>query len=257
MNESLSKALEIWKREICPLARVLVERGWAEANGGNLSIRLNDTLNPRGKSLPLAVPKPELEGYSLLVTLAGSRMRDLAENPLDNLCLVRIVDHGKAYAVESRRGKVTSEFSSHLAVHAVLVRERSDYRVLLHTHPTFLIALTHIVNEDSELIDTLIRMFPEAALLLGKNLAVLDYMLPGSEELAKATADAVREACGVVWRGHGMLAVGKDFASALDLVEVADKAARIALLLGDKRRQSGLSADQLRSIYDAFGYGRA
>jgi rhamnulose-1-phosphate aldolase len=257
VNESLSKALETWELEIRPLARVLAERGWAEANGGNLSIRLNDAFNPTGKKLPLTVPRPELEDYSLLVTIAGSRMRDLAENPLDNLCLVRITDHGKAYVVEKKHGKVTSEFPSHLAVHAVLARERPDHLVLLHTHPTFLIALTHIVNEGSELIDTLIRMFPEAALLLGKNLAVLDYMLSGSAELAKATADAVREACGVIWRGHGMLAVGKDFASALDLVEVADKAARIALLLGDKRRQSGLSADQLRNIYDAFGDGRA
>jgi rhamnulose-1-phosphate aldolase len=257
VNESLSNALETWKPEIRPLARVLVERGWAEANGGNLSIRLNDAFHPTGKKFPLAVPRPELEGCSLLVTIAGSRMRDLAENPLDNLCLVRIADHGEAYTLESKHGKVTSEFPSHLAVHAVLARERPNYRVLLHTHPTFLIALTHIVNEGSELINTLIRMFPEAALLLYKNLAVLDYMLPGSEELGKATADAVRGVCGVIWRGHGMLAVGKDPASALDLIEVADKAARVALLLGDKRRQGGLSADQLRTIHDAFGDGRA
>jgi rhamnulose-1-phosphate aldolase len=257
VNESLSKAIETWKREICPLARLLAKRGWAEGNGGNLSIRLNDSFDPRSEEVPLDFPRPELEGCSLLMTLAGSRMRDLAENPLDNLCLVRITDHGQAYAVEKKHGKVTSEFPSHLAVHAVLVKERPDHRVLLHTHPTFLIALTHIVNEDSELIDTLIRMFPEAALLLHKNLAVLDYMLPGSEELGRATADAVRGASGVIWRGHGMLAVGKGPASALDLVEVADKAARVALLLGDKRMESGLSADQLRDICQAFGGGGA
>lgn len=257
MNESLSKALETWEREICSLARVLAEQGWAEGNGGNLSIRLDDTFNPRGEKFPLAIPRSELEGCCMLVTLAGSRMRDLAENPLDNLCLVKITDHGQAYAVESKRGEVTSEFPSHLAVHAVLARERPDHRVLLHTHPTFLIALTHLVNEGSELIDTLIRMFPEAALSLHENLKVLDYMLPGSEELGKATAEAVRRVCGVIWRGHGMLAVGQDLASALDLVEITDKAARVALLLGDKRRQSGLSQDQLRSIYEAFGDERA
>ncbi|MCK4232142.1 rhamnulose-1-phosphate aldolase [candidate division WOR-3 bacterium] len=250
---ALREALSEHEPEICTVAGLLAERGWAEANGGNLSIRLGGSFDPIGERFPLNIPRPELEGHSLLLTTSGSRMRDLAENPLENLCLVRIVDSGRSFLAESAGGKLTSEFPSHLAVHAVLCKERPDHRAFLHTHPTFLIALTHLAPDNSEILDTLVRMFPEAALLLHENLEVLDYRTPGSDELGVATAEAIRRVSGVVWRGHGMLASGANLYSALDLVEVADKAARIALLLGDKSKECGLSDDQLKGIYEAFG----
>lgn len=250
---ALRETLSEHEPEICAVAGLLAERGWAEANGGNLSLRLGGSFDPAGERFPLSIPRPELEGHSLLLTTGGSRMRDLAENPLENLCLVKVVDVGRAYVSEGTRGEVTSELPSHLAVHAVLVKERPDHHALLHTHPTFLIALTHLVKDRAELRDTLIRMFPEAALLLHENLEILDYRTPGSDELGVATAEAIRRVSGVVWRGHGMLASGANLYSALDLVEVADKAARIALLLGDKSKECGLSDDQLKGIYEAFG----
>ncbi|TET23064.1 MAG: rhamnulose-1-phosphate aldolase [Candidatus Stahlbacteria bacterium] len=250
---ALRKALSKHEAEICRVAGFLAERGWAEANGGNLSIRLETSFDPIGERFPLSIPRPELEGHSLLLTTTGSRMRDLAENPLENLCLVRIVDSGSSFLAESEGGEVTSEFPTHLAVHALLVMERPDHHALLHTHPTFLIALTHLVKDKAELRDTLIRMFPEAALLLHDNLEVLDYVAPGSDELGAATVEAIRRVCGVIWRWHGMVATGANLSCALDLVEVAEKAARIALLLGDSSKECGLSDDQLKGIYEAFG----
>lgn len=250
---ALRKALSRHDCEICRIAGLLAERGWAEANGGNLSLRLGGSFDPKGSRVPLTTPRPELEGRSLLVTVAGSRMRDLAENPLENLCLVKIVDSGRSFLAESAGGELTSEFPSHLAVHAVLVKERPDHRAFLHTHPTFLIALTHLASDGSEIIDTLVRMFPEAALLLHENLEVIDYRTPGSEELGAATAKAIRRVSGVIWAGHGMVATGTNLYSALDLVEVAEKAARIALLLGHRSKRYGLSTDQIKRIYEAFG----
>lgn len=249
---ALREALSEHEPEICTVAGLLAERGWAEANGGNLSIRLGGSFDPIGERFPLNIPRPELEGHLLLLTTSGSRMRDLAENPLENLCLVRIVDSGRSFLAESAGGKLTSEFPSHLAVHAVLCKERPDHRAFLHTHPTFLIALTHLAPDNSEILDTLVRMFPEAALLLHENLEVLDYRTPGSDELGVATAEAIRRVSGVVWRGHGMLASGTNLYSALDLVEVTDKAARIALLLGAERAERGLSPKQIKQIHEAF-----
>lgn len=250
---ALRKALSMYESDICRVAGLLAELGWAEANGGNLSLRLGGSFDPADKRVPLTTPKPELRGCSFLVTATGSRMRDLAENPLENLCLVKIVDSGRSFIAESAGGELTSEFPSHLAVHAVLVKERPDHRAFLHTHPTFLIALTHLVSEGSEILGTLVRMFPEAALLLHENLEVLDYRTPGGQELAAATAEAVRRVSGVIWSGHGMVATGTNLYSALDLVEVAEKAARIALLLGDRGKECGLSTDQIQRIYEAFG----
>jgi rhamnulose-1-phosphate aldolase len=249
---ALGEVLSEHEPEICTVAGLLAEHGWAEANGGNLSLRLCSSFDHAGERFPLSIPRPELEGHSLLLTTTGSRMREVAENPSENLCLVRIVDSGSSFLVESEGGEVTSEFPTHLAVHALLVRERPDHHALLHTHPTFLIALTHLTPDNSEIRDTLVRMFPEAALLLHDNLEVLDYRTPGSDELGVATAEAIRRVSGVVWRGHGMLASGANLSCALDLVEVADKAARIALLIWDRSKECGLSPEQIKQIHEAF-----
>ncbi len=254
MHESLNlnKALESCGLQIRQVARLLAERGWAEANGGNLSFRLDRAFNLEGEKRSLSAAVPELDGQSLILTTAGSRMRDLADNPSDNLCLVKITDEGQAYIFQCPSGNPTSELPSHLAVHAALSSFRPDDRVFLHTHPTFLIALTHLICDNALLVSVLIRMFPEASLLLHNNLEILDYLTPGSDELGKVTADAVHKVSAVIWRGHGMVAVGKGFSEAFDIIETAEKAARVALLLGEELHHSGLGTDQLNNLYKAF-----
>ncbi len=51
---------------------------------------------------------------------------------------------------------------------------------------------------------------------------------------------------------HGIVAVGPTAAAALDLIELADKAAQIALNLGPR---AGLSPAQQKYIRRSFGLG--
>lgn len=252
VKAALREAVSENERQIRMLAGILDARGWAEGNAGNFSMRLVLSSQPRGEKIELPVRYPELEGRVMLLTTRGSRMRDVARDPLANLILVKIAEGGMEYVVESKSGKVTSEFASHLAAHAVLVKARPGHAVFLHTHPTHVLALSHLAKKPGELRDILVKMNPEAALGLHKNLAVLEFLTPGSEELARATADALARARGVIWSGHGMAATGEDLEAALDIIEVADKAAQLALLMGDHREQCGLSRDQLADIYRAF-----
>jgi ribulose-5-phosphate 4-epimerase/fuculose-1-phosphate aldolase len=84
--------------------------------------------------------------------------------------------------------------------------------------------------------------------------AAIRFQPPGSEALAKATAAALRTSSGVIWPLHGMVATGPDPAAALDLVEVVDKAATIALALGEHRMMtSGLTFAQEMAVREAFG----
>ncbi len=250
-RKALRDAVHGSESEIRMLAGILDSRGWAEGNAGNFSLRLVESAAPRGETIQLPWAYPELAGCIMLVTSTGSRMRDIAVNPLSNLCLVKISGGGKEYVLESEGGRVSSEFPSHLAAHAVISSRRPQDRAFLHTHPTHLLALSHLVTSSRELRATLVKMYPEAALAL-KNLAVLPYLTPGSEELARATADALGEAHGVVWSGHGMAATAPELLPALDVIEIAEKAARIALLLGKHRTSRGLSRDQLDALYRAF-----
>lgn len=255
MLETLKQAMSAHEKQITEVARILAERGWAEGNGGNFSIRLekNFNLSPQDSStLNLPEAFPSLSGRSFLVKTRGSRMRDVASDPIANVSLVTVSEDGSSYLHQSEKGLPTTELASHMAAHAVFVESRAAITTLLHTHPTCVVALSHLLYRGIDLASVLPRMFPEAALLLKDNLVQLPYITPGGRELADATKDALLNVNAVVWSGHGMAAAGVDLASALDLIEVADKAANVALLLGQGLQNSGLTDDQLKSLFDAF-----
>ncbi len=253
MLGALKDALSVNEDQITAVAGLLAERGWAEGNGGNFSIRTEKSYTFSSEPVNLPGVFPQLNSQSFLVKTRGSRMRDVARNPLANVSLVSIDEQGSSYRHQSEKGLPTTELASHMAAHSVFVESRPLLNAFLHTHPTSVIALSHILKEGRELTHILPRMFPEAALLLKDNIEQLPYITPGGIELGNATRDALRKVNALIWSGHGMAAAGPDLFAALDLVEVAEKAARIALLLGDKLAEAGLSDGQLKSLYDAFG----
>ena len=79
--------------------------------------------------------------------------------------------------------------------------------------------------------DILVLLAPEAteSALLRDRLTVLSPLAPGSIELAGASAAAIGRRPGVVWPGHGILAAGETLDAALDIIQLADKAAAVAL----------------------------
>jgi len=220
--------------DIVVVAAELSRRGWAEANAGNISIRLGDG--------------PVLS--ALLVKRANTRMRDLARDPADGLCLLRFGAGDRSYSVVPKDAKPSSELPTHVAVHDMLARFRHHDRVVVHTHPTALISLTHRFPNPRQLIRLLLSMHTEAPVLLQDRLTALPFLPPGSSSLGRATASALEQFSAVIWPGHGIVAVGRNAASALDLIELTEKAAQIALDLG---RGTGLSPAQQKSIRKAFG----
>jgi len=206
--------------------------GWAEANAGNLSWRLDPDPDGAagGEESPLDPPVPELGSQRLLVSGTGTRMRQLASDPLAGLCLVSLNPAGDGFRASGPVAP-TSELGAHLAGHARLLACRPADRALLHTHPTHLVALTLLYPEPGSLLALLARMHTEAA-TLGRDIAVVTALPPGSRQLADATGRALAEHRGVVWSRHGMVASGPDFESCLDLIQLGDRAAEIALLTG-------------------------
>ena len=229
-SELLAGAAGPFLAEIRAVASELVKNGWAEANAGNISFRLPGVPDFAGSDHPLPDARPELGGRALLVKTAGTRMRDLAEDPCSGLCLLCLNEAGTAYRLLDNR-QPTSEMPTHLAVHSALVRTRPEHICVLHTHPTGLIALSSLYPEPESLLAKLVRAHVEVQLFRPK-LEVLPFIAPGTENLGAATGKAFEEHSGVIWPRHGMVASGSTPAEALDLIEVADKAARIALLSG-------------------------
>jgi rhamnulose-1-phosphate aldolase len=112
-------------------ASLLSSKGWAEANAGNISVEVTELLPPEpsgqvGDPVSTAIPHPELQGRSFLITGAGTRMRDVAREAAANCCVLRVADDLSGYHLlwggETPGFRPTSELPAHLAIHAFLRR---------------------------------------------------------------------------------------------------------------------------------------
>ena len=247
--------------ELQRVAYWLAQRFWSEANAGNISVRLADlpaNIAQREGCPPIQMPIafPELSGQHFLVTGTGKRMRDIVHDLEGNIGLIRILPGGEAYTCAWGVPKVTSEFPAHSAIHQMLLAERPDHRAIVHTHPPGLAALTHLTQfRDAEaLSDVLFRMHPETSYFLHEQLAYLPYMVPGSVELGRATAEVLRTCKAALWDKHGVVAIGETMSQALDWIEILEKAAQIYWLAASSGQQPvGLTDQQIEAMLKAYG----
>jgi rhamnulose-1-phosphate aldolase len=267
-EEGLSDALAGVAGQMAEVGGYLWTKGWAERNAGNLSADVTDLVSPekpdptRHPKLPATIPEPRLAGRSFLITATGSRFREIADHASRCLLLLRIDEALDGYRVlwgGNGRERPTSEFPAHLEVHGFLQTSESTYRAVVHTHPTHLIALTHLETFDREeqLSQLLSAMHPEVKAVLADGVGFAGYRCPGSQELADATARVLRDHRLCVWEKHGCVALGRDVVEAFDLIDTANKAAEIYLLCrATGQEPQGLSAEQLDELERTFGGSR-
>ena len=248
-------------REISDTAHLLWQKGWAERNAGNISMNISRELSgtpfPPGPMAPISPDHPVLAGHSLLLTATGSRMREIANNPEDGLCLIGINEYGNGYrqACQEYCPCPTSELQAHFAIHELLLKEKQGYRAVVHTHCTELIALTHIRNYCSTpAINRLLwSMHPETLLFAPKGIGFIPFTIPGTEKIAKMTVDTLRNHDIVVWEKHGVIAVGKTVSEAFDLIDLMAKSARIFFTCRDAGYfPEGLSEGQVFDLKKAY-----
>ena len=101
-NEKLAKVIA----EVAETAGYLWEKGWAERNGGNITVNVTDCVDGQIKNAePISEPKPigmtlpHLKGCYFLCKGTNRRMRDLARKPLDNSSIIRICDDCASYVI--------------------------------------------------------------------------------------------------------------------------------------------------------------
>lgn len=253
--------------EITTVAGFLWHKGWAERNAGNLSYNITQYFDaPPGDSdfeTPVALPRTfaNLNDQLLLVTASNSRMRDVAADIPANMCLLQIIDGGKAYRqlkkpAPEKMKPPTSELPTHLAIHDELCAENRPEKVVIHTHPNRLIAMTHIREfcNQSVINNILWSMQPETCVYIHDGLGFVPYMQTGSDALALATLAALDRHRIVLWEKHGCLAIGENAREAFDLIDIAGKSADIFFICRNAGFQAeGIPLAELKKLRESFG----
>lgn len=262
-NTGLQREIE----KVAEVAGYLWQNGWAERNGGNITVNITQwaddamqRLPPISDIKPIGTTLPSLRGCYFFCKGTGKRMRDLARWPMENGSIIRILDDCASYVIIADHPvQPTSELPSHLAVHNRLIEQQSPYKATIHTHPIEIVAMSH--NREFLGKDVLTRllwsMIPETKAFCPLGLGIVPYALPGSNALAEATLNELESYDVVLWEKHGVFAKGLDVLDAFDQIDVLSKSAKIYL---DCRAMGfepeGMSSAQMQEMTRAFNLPR-
>ncbi len=246
---------------VARVSRDMWDKGWIEANGGNISVRLDDeekaslTEKAKGDWIDLPTEYPDLENDVFLISGTGKFLRNIELAPLENLGFIKLNDKGSAYTIVggfTKGASPTSELFAHLGSHSSI--KETGRRVVIHNHATNLITLTLVEELTTEKLSKLLwQMQTESMVVFPKGIEFIPWLVPGSMEIGIETARACQKRDMAVWQHHGIFATGKDPDEAMGRIHVAEKAAEIYL----KAKAAGginsvISDGQLLALAERF-----
>ena len=167
----------VLRREIVETGKRLLTTNLVQGTWGNISVQLDDRF--------------------MLVTPTGLEYDQLS--PYD---IVRV----DMYSMDHEGSlKPTSE----KLIHAALLRERPDVRSVIHTHPVsgsiYAAARSPLIVADEN-----------SRKLMGGNVTVARYALPGSKRLARSVLTAIRDNMACFMENHGVLVCGASLSEAFE-----------------------------------------
>ena len=252
-----------WMTHMIHTADNMYFHGWDERNGGNISLLLSeeevkDYISGEViRTIPLNFDAKEIIGRYFLVTGTGKYFKNVKYDPAANLGLIRIAQNGTDAELMwgySDGGKFTSELPAHLMSHIARLAIDPDNKVIMHCHPTNLLAMTFIHTLDErEFTRTLWQMCTECIVVFPDGVNVLPWMLCGTNEIGEATAEKMKTSRLVVWSLHGIYGAGKDLDETFGLIETAEKAAEIYMKIAHLPRVNTLTDDQMHLLEERFG----
>ena len=243
-------------------------QGWHERNGGNLSYRMTAEevnecrpwFDETGPWLPLGVNAPSLADEFFIVTGTNRYFQNIKDKPEENIGVAQLNDAGDAYRIVwglTAGHMPTSEFPTHILNHSVRVAAtRGSSRVIYHTHPVDVVALTFVLPVTAKAFSrALWQAMTECVIIFPEGVGVVPWMVCGDTEIALATAKEMERFAAVIWAQHGIFCAGEDFDSTFGMMHAIVKAAQIVL----KVMATGLPAlqtitdDNLRAVAGFFG----
>ena len=238
--------------------------GWDERNGGNISYLLEESEGAQYldlarviRTIPLGFDASPLAGRMLIVTGTGKYFKNVEADPEQNLGILRISPDGMAAELlwgYRGGGSFTSELPAHLMSHMARLRVEPQNRVVMHSHPTHTLAMNYVHELDErKLTHTLWEMCTECIVVFPDGVGVLPWMLCGTNEIGRATAEKMQKFRLVIWGMHGIYAAGNTMDETFGLIETVEKAAQIYMLTAHLPRINTIQDAELTRLAEAFG----
>ncbi len=182
-----------WKlrEQMCEIGRRVYAKGFAAANDGNISMRLDENR-------VLCTPTRVSKGFM---------------KP-DDLCIVDL--EGKQLAGNRKR-------SSEILLHLSVMKARPDVKSCVHCHPPHATAFAVAHEPIPKCI------LPEFEVFLGE-VAIAKYETPGTQAFADTVLPYVKDTDTILLANHGTITYGSDLEDAYFKTEIIDAYCRILLL---------------------------
>lgn len=199
------------KQEMCEIGRRLYAKGFAAANDGNITVRLNDkeilctpTLVSKGFMKPDDICKVDYNGKQL----AGTRKR-------------------------------TSEVLLHLTVY----KDRPDVNAVVHCHPPHATAFAVAHEPIPKCI------LPEVEVFLGE-VPIAVYETPGTQKFGDTVLPYVKDCNTIILANHGTVTFGPTLENAYFNSEIIDAYCKILILARQLGRINYFTPDQTKELLE-------
>ncbi|HYE80987.1 MAG TPA: class II aldolase/adducin family protein [Clostridia bacterium] len=137
--------------------------------------------------------------------------------------------------------KPSIEWPMHLEVY----KNRKDVNAVVHTHSTYCTAMAIARKPIPAAAEDMVQ-------IVGGNVRVGSYCLPGTPELGKAAVEALEGRNAVLLANHGCLAAGKDLKETMKIAQIVEKSAKaviFAQILGGVVELDQKDVDAMRNFY--------
>jgi L-fuculose-phosphate aldolase len=214
----MAKSLFQMKKEICEIGDRLYKRGFAAANDGNITNRVNDRE-------VLCTPTMVCKGFL---------------KP-DDICTVDM--DGKQCGGWRKR-------SSEALLHLEIMKARPDVKSVVHCHPPHATAFAVAREPIPQCV------LPEVEVFLGE-VPITKYETPGGKDFAQTILPFVHKTSVIILANHGTVSYGEDVERAYWWTEILDAYCRILLMARSLGRVEYLDEQKSRELLDLkqrFGF---
>ena len=177
---------------LAKFSHLLYQKGFADANGGNLSVKLEENIII---TTPTLESKGSLKYGDMVIT--------------DNI-------GNQLYGTK----RASSELTSHLAVY----RANPNARAVIHSHPPYV--CSYVYTESTPALET----SPETLIWTGE-VSDIPFIMPGSQELSEKLQQECQNKHVILLRNHGLMTWGRDLKEAWWRTEVFEHHCYISHLI--------------------------